>query len=218
MENQNNQDQPNPNQFVVSNLIVKYLCDEFKANKYHSSQPPIKKTGYTVRYSHTQVCEPDWPKNEEIALYIREKGKNSGNNTQIAVPDIALINEDTNQLKILIEVESSSDFKNMMRCMGPIAMADVYSPTFKDVEVQNLSSDGNDYSIKDLMLFILVLTDYREQFKDMRKRLIQMSSKTDTGEEKRINVYFDADNDPAKLVSSFKTKLETIISNNEFSI
>lgn len=224
MSNQNNLNQIGPDQFMVSKSIVKYLCEKFKANKYYSSQAPIK-TGYTVRYSHAEVCEPDWPKNEDIALYIREKGINTGSDTQIAVPDIALLNEDTKEVKILIEVESYDDFKNMMRCMGPIAMADVYSPTFKfnpsaTTDRPNFSRDENDYLIKNVILFILVLGEYRKQFDEMRKRVIQISSKDESLSNNKINkitVYFDSDNNPNSLVDKFKIKLETIISSNEFN-
>lgn len=225
MSNQNNLNEIDPNQFMVSKSIVKYLCEKFKANMYYSSQAPIK-TGYTVRYSHAEVRENDWPKNEDIALYVNRKGINNGSDTKIAIPDIALINEDPKEVKILIEVESGGnfDFKDMMRCMGPIAMADVYSPSYKfnplaTTDRPNSSNDGNDYPIKNVILFILFLGENRKQFDEMRKRRIQMLSKDESSSNNKINkitVYFDSDNNPNRLVDKFKRKLD-IISSNEFN-
>lgn len=213
-----------PNQHDVSKLIVKYFCEKFNAKMYHSSETPIR-TGYIIRYSHSPIRDVGWPMNEDIGLYLGKKEEGKGNSAQVAVPDIALVNEDDKEVKILIEVESSSDFKDMLHCIGPIAMADVYSPTNKynpkaTTHRPNYSCDGNDYFIKKVILFILVLCEDREQFNEMRKRLIQISSKSessDNKDSKTIMVYFDSDNNPAKLVDKFKIKLETIISNNEFN-
>jgi len=211
------------NQHDVSKLIVKYLCKKFNAKMYHSSETPIE-TGFIVRYSHSQIRDVLWPMNEDIGLYLGKKEEGKGSSAQVAVPDVALINEDDKEVKILIEVESSNDFKEMLHCIGPIAMADVYSPTNKynskaKTPRPNYSCDGNDYFIKKMILFILVLCEDREQFKEMRKRLIQISSKdesSDNMDSKIIMVYFESHNDPNELANKFKTKLETIISNNEF--
>lgn len=154
----------------------------------------------------------------------RQKEEGEGNSAQVAVPDVALLNEDDKEVKILIEVESSSDFKQMLHCIGPIAMADVYSPTYKyspkaKTKRPNYSLDGNDYFIKKIILFILVLCEDRKQFKEMIKQSIQISSKnepSDNNDSKIMMVYFDSDSDPTELANKFKRKLETIISNNEF--
>jgi len=213
-----------PNQHDVSKLIVKYFCDKFKANMYHSSETPIE-IGCTVRYSHSQIRDANWPMNEDIGLYLGKKERGQGSSAQVAIPDVALINEDENEVNILIEVESSSNFKDMLHSIGPISMADVYSPTYKfnpraTTPRPNHSSDGNDYLIKNVILFILVLGEHREQFDEMKNRVIQISSKNeslDNKDNKTITVYFDSDNDPNNLVDKFKMKLETIISNNKFN-
>ncbi len=207
------------NQHDVSKLIVDYFINRFNANTYHSSELPIR-TGYTVRYSHPQIRENSWPMNEEIGLYVGQKEKGTGNLAQVAVPDVALISEDDREVKILIEVESSSNFKDMLHCIGPIAMADVYSPSFKynpnaTTERPNYSSDGNDYSIKQIILFILVLCEQRIQFAEMRKRLIQITNEEET---KKFSVFFDSDDNHVDLFDKFKDKLKDIITSQQFDL
>lgn len=209
------------NQHDVSKLIVKYFSKEFNANMYHSSEAPVN-TGYTVRYSHSEIRENDWPKNEDIGLYLGKKEKSQGSLSKVAIPDVALVNEDEKEVAILIEVESSNNFKEMLHSIGPISMADVYSPTHKFNPQAitfrpNFSIDGNDYSIKNVILFILVLGEYREQFDEMSKRVIQISNQKESLSDKKITVYFDSSNDPDDLLDKFKNKLENIISNNEFN-
>ena len=211
-----------PNQHDVSKLIVKYLCDKFEAKMYHSSFEIPNDTRYIVRYGHPPIRGDDWPKSEHISLYLGEKERGNGRSTQIAKPDVALINQMDKTVELLIEVESSSNFKSMYHSIGPISMADVYSPTNKfnpraKTPRPNYSSDGNDYSIKDVILFILILGENREQFDEMRNRVIQISSRNQSSDNKKVTVYFDSDNGPNDLVDKFKIKLETIISNNEFN-
>ena len=208
------------NQHDVSKLIVNYFSNRFDANLYRSSDPP--RSGYTVRYSHSEIRENGWPMSEDIGLYVGQKERNMGYLTQVAVPDIALIREDDKEVKILIEVESSSkkNFKDMLHCIGAIAMADVYSPSYKynqnaTTERPNYSSDGNDYSIKQIILFILVLGEQRVQFEEMRRRLIQITNEDGS---KKISVYFDSDDNHIGLFNKFKDTLETIITNQQFDL
>lgn len=209
-----------PDQHDVSKLIVKYLCDKFEAKIYHSSSEIPNDTKYIVRYGHPQIRDADWPKSEHISLYLGKKEKGNGRSTQLAKPDVALINQKDKTIELLIEVESSSNFKSMYHSIGPIA--DVYSPTNKfnpraTTPSPNYSSDGNDYSIKYVILFILILGEDREQFDEMRNRVIQISNSNQSTDNKKVTVYFDSDNDPNNLVDKFKKKLETIISNNDFN-
>lgn len=208
------------NQHDVSKLIVNYFSNRFNANLYPSSDTP--RSGYTVRYSHSEIRENGWPMSEEIGLYVGQKERNMGNSAQVAVPDVALIREDDREVKILIEVESSSkkNFKDMLHCIGPIAMADVYSPSYKynqnaTTKRPNYSSDGNDYSIKQIILFILVLGEQRVQFEEMRRRLIQITNEDGS---KKISVYFDSDDTHIGLFGKFKDTLETIITNQQFDL
>lgn len=198
-------------QHDVSQLIVKYLSSKFTAKKYHSSKKP-NKTGYAVRYSHREIQDQNWPNAEHISLYAGTKIKGSGKKSKIAIPDVALMCEDDKKVKLLVEVESGKNFKKLLHSMGPIAIADVYSPSYKhnpnsSTKTTNYSHDGNDYLIEKIILFILVLDEEREQYKKIRDHPIQILN---TDNSKEIEIYFDYDNNPNTLFRKFKDKFETL--------
>lgn len=197
-------------QHAVSEMIVEYLCKRFNANMYHSAEKSPLKKGYLVRYSHRKIGNNNekWPKAEQISLYIDEKNKGEGRYKKIAIPDVALLKEDDKKIKLLVEVETGTNFKKLLHSIGPIAMADVYSPSYKFHNLKNYSSDGNDYFFEKLILFILVLDKKREQYEKMEKCPICVSNLGNTS--KVVSVYFDYGDTPTALFSKFKEKIETI--------
>lgn len=201
-------------QHDVSKMIVEYLCKRFKANMYNSGEKLPPNTGYTVRYSHKQIRDTtkNWPRAETISLYIGGKNKGRGRDEKIAIPDVALIEEDDKKVKLLVEVESGTNFKKLLRSIGPIAMADVYTPSHKynpnaKRPPTNYSSDGNDYSIEKIILCILVLDVEREQYKKMSERPMRVSN---TDKTKEITIFFDYNSNPQILFTNFINKLESI--------
>lgn len=201
-------------QHDVSKMIVEYLCEKFNANMYYSAERAPLEKGYLVRYSHDKIRNNNesWPKAEDVSLYIGGKYNGEGNDNRIAIPDVALLKEDDKKIKLLVEVETGTNFKRVLKSIGPIALADVYSPSYKYPKNHhgstNYSTDGNDYSIDNTVLFILVLDKERKQHEKMRKHPIRISRLDD--DSIRICVYFDYAEDPFDLFSKFKNRLETI--------
>ena len=197
-------------QHDISKMIVEYLCERFNANMYHSAKKSPLKKGYLVRYSHPEIRnnKENWAEAEQISLYIGEKNKGKGRSKKIAIPDIALLKEDDKKIKLLVEVETGTNFKKLLHSIGPIAMADVYTPSYKYPGLLNYSSDGNDYFIEKLVLFVLVLGKKREQYEKMRKRPICASNLNNSSKE--VSVYFDYADAPAHLFSKFKDTLKNI--------
>ena len=197
-------------QHDVSKMIVEYLCKRFNASMYHSTEKPPPEEGYLVRYSHREIRNnnENWPKAEHISLYIGGKNKGEGRYKKIAIPDVALLKRDDKKIKLLVEVESGTNFKKLLHSIGPVAMADVYTPSYKYRNLSNYSSDGNDYSIEKLILFILVLDKERKQYERMRKQPIRVSNLDNNS--RVVTVYFDYGDNPSDLFQKFKKRLETI--------